>query len=149
MIRPCTRVDEPGWLEMRQALWPEASRAEHLDEMQTFLDQPQRYGQFIGLDGAGRPTGFIEAAVRGDYVNGTETSPVAFVEGLYVKPEYRRQGWAASLMRAIEAWARDMGCQELASDAALDNRPSHAAHLALGFEETERVVYFRKVIGDA
>ena len=101
------------------------------------------------MDGAGRPTGFIEAAVRNDYVNGTETSPVAFVEGLYVKPEYRRQGWAAELMRAVEAWARDRGCQELASDAALENAPSHATHLALGFEETERVVYFRKVIGDA
>jgi aminoglycoside 6'-N-acetyltransferase I len=149
MIRPCTRVDEPGWLEMRQALWPEASRAEHLGEMQEFIDQPQRYGQFIGVDGAGRPTGFIEAAVRHDYVNGTETSPVAFVEGLYVRPEFRRQGWAADLMRAVEAWARDRGCQELASDAALENTPSQATHLALGFEETERVVYFRKVIGDA
>ena len=134
---------------MRQALWPEATRAEHLGEMRELVDQPQRYCQFIGLDEAGRPTGFIEAAVRGDYVNGTGTSPVAFVEGLYVKPECRRRGWATALMRVVEAWARDMGCQELASDAALDNTPSHATHLALGFEETERVVYFRKVIGDA
>lgn len=134
---------------MRQALWPDASRAEHLEEMQEFIGQPQRYAQFIGLDAAGHPVGFIEAAMRSDYVNGTETSPVAFVEGLYVKPEYRRQGRAAELMRAVEAWARSRGCHELASDAALENTPSHATHLALGFEETERVVYFRKLIGDA
>jgi aminoglycoside 6'-N-acetyltransferase I len=32
----------------------------------------------------------------------------------------------------------------LASDALLDNGASHAMHRALGFEETERVVFFRK-----
>lgn len=32
----------------------------------------------------------------------------------------------------------------MASDALLDNAGSHAFHEAVGFEETERVVYFRK-----
>jgi hypothetical protein len=41
--------------------------------------------------------------------NGTSSSPVAFLEGLYV-----------------------------------DNPGAHAAHRALGFEETERVIYFRR-----
>lgn len=55
-------------------------------------------------------------------MNGTDSSPVAFLEGLYVAPAGRRQGIAALLV-----------------DTA-----SHAMHLALGFEETERGVYFRK-----
>ena len=33
---------------------------------------------------------------------------------------------------------------ELASDALIDNAVSHGMHRRLGFEETERVVYFRK-----
>jgi aminoglycoside 6'-N-acetyltransferase I len=35
---------------------------------------------------------------------------------------------------------------ELASDADIANAVSHATHRALGFQETERVVYFRKVL---
>ncbi len=31
-----------------------------------------------------------------------------------------------------------------ASDALLENEASHALHLALGFQETERVIFFRK-----
>ncbi|MDB5495666.1 MAG: aminoglycoside acetyltransferase [Phenylobacterium sp.] len=34
----------------------------------------------------------------------------------------------------------------MASDALLDNRESHAFHSAVGFEEAERVVYFRKIL---
>lgn len=92
------------------------------------------------------PIGFVEAALRTDYVNGTESSPVAFVEGIYVVLEARRKGVAAALISAVESWARSLGCTELASDALLDNQSSHAFHRALGFEETERVVYFRKAL---
>lgn len=143
-VRPCAGAQEPGWLALRQALWPEGSAAEHEEEMRSFVATPERYGQFIGLDEAGQALGFVEVAMRHDYVNGTESSPVAFVEGLYVRPDSRRCGLGAALMAAAEAWARSQGCSELASDALLDNRVSHQTHLALGFEETERVVYFRK-----
>ncbi|MEC5398721.1 aminoglycoside 6'-N-acetyltransferase [Uliginosibacterium sp. H1] len=89
--------------------------------------------------------GLVEAALRHDYVNGTDSSPVVFLEGLYVTPEARRQGVAVELVAAVEEWARKRGCHELASDAALDNLTSHATHHALGFAETERVVvFFRK-----
>jgi aminoglycoside 6'-N-acetyltransferase I len=39
-----------------------------------------------------------------------------------------------------------MGCSEFASDTLLDNVESHKFHAALGFQETERVVYFRKIL---
>lgn len=149
MIRPCTTAEQPTWLALRQALWPDATREEHLAEMQAFVEAPQRYGQFLAVDALGQGEGFIEVSLRHDYVNGTDTSPVAFVEGLYVRPACRRQGRGAALMAAAEAWARAQGCSELASDAPLHNRTSRRAHLALGFEETERVVYFRKRLGGA
>lgn len=144
-IQPCTSVDQLGWLELRMALWPEGQPDTHRREMAAFLAQPERYGQFVayGADGA---AGFAEAAIRTDYVNGTESSPVAFLEGIYVPPPARRQGTARALVAAIEQWALGRGCQELASDAHLDNGRSHLVHLAIGFEETERVVYFRKLL---
>ena len=111
--------------------------------MSSFLASPRRYAQFVAYS-AGRPVGFVEAAVRSDYVNGTSSSPVAFLEGIYVVPEARRKRVAASLVLAVAEWARSFGCVEFASDAALDNVVSHAVHRALGFAETERVVFFRK-----
>jgi aminoglycoside 6'-N-acetyltransferase I len=43
--------------------------------------------------------------------------------------------------------ALTVGCREFAWDAAVENEPSHAMHRALGFEKTERVVFFRKSLG--
>jgi aminoglycoside 6'-N-acetyltransferase I len=142
-IKPCTSAEQAGWLQLRMALWP-ADRAEHLPEMQELCEQPGRYAQFIAYSSAGEPQGLVEVALRSDYVNGTESSPVGFLEGLYVDPAFRKQGIAALLVETAEQWVRKQGCTEMASDALLDNTTSHAMHCALGFEETERVVYFRK-----
>lgn len=127
------------------ALWP-ADRDEHLPEMQEQCEQPDRYAQFVAYSHAGEPQGLVEVALRSDYVNGTDSSPVGFLEGLYVDPHFRRQGIARQLVRAAEQWAQEQGCSEMASDAMLENTASHAMHASLGFEETERVVYFRKPI---
>ena len=149
MILPCTSTAQSGWLALRQALWPECPEAEHLTEMQLFVEQPEKYVQFVAYSVDGQPAGLVEAALRTDYVNGTDTSPVAFIEGMYVAPAFRRQGVARSLMRVVADWARTRGCTELASDALLENTASHAMHAALGFEETERVVFFRKLLAPA
>lgn len=146
-IRACVSVDQPGWLALRRALWPEGAEEAHRGEMAAFLAQPWRYGQFVAYGAHGAPLGFAEASIRSDYVNGTESSPVAFLEGIYVAPAARGQGVARTLVAAVERWATARGCGELASDALLDNPASHAMHLALGFHETERVVYFRKPVG--
>lgn len=142
-IKPCTSVEQAGWLQLRMALWP-ADRTEHLQEMQELCAQPGRYAQFLAYSRLGEPQGLVEVALRSDYVNGTESSPVGFLEGLYVDPAFRQQGIAALLVKTAEQWARRQRCTAMASDALLENTVSHAMHRALGFEETERVVYFRK-----
>jgi len=131
-----------GWLALRLRLWPQASAAEHRRDMTDALER----GHFVrvALNENGSAVGFVEAAKRVDYVNGTSSSPVAFLEGLYVEPAARRKGVARALVAAVEAWAKAEGCTELASDSPLENVAAHAAHRALGFEETERVVYFRR-----
>jgi aminoglycoside 6'-N-acetyltransferase I len=69
------------------------------------------------------------------------------LEGIYVRPVWRRQGAARLLCRAVEDWGREQGCREFASDALIDNETSHCMHQALGFEERERVVCYSKLIG--
>jgi aminoglycoside 6'-N-acetyltransferase I len=146
VVKPCTDIGQPGWLALRQQLWPHCPGEEHVAEMSAFLAEPARFAQFIEYDRLGAPVGLIEVAIRTDYVNGAATSPVAFLEGIYVLPEARRSGTARKLVAEAERWALAMGCTELASDAPIENTSSHAMHTALGFVETERVVFFKKVL---
>jgi aminoglycoside 6'-N-acetyltransferase I len=143
-IERCSSLDQPGWVDLRLALWTDASAEEHRAYMAISLAQPERFLGLMMYDENRTPVGFIEGSIRTDYVNGTESSPVGFVEGVYVKAEWRRRGVARQLYAAIGDWARARGCHELASDALLDNVASQRAHIALGFRETERVVYFTK-----
>jgi aminoglycoside 6'-N-acetyltransferase I len=133
-----------AWRQMRQSLWPEMTEAENLDEAEAMMTATSRFFVRIALNREDKPVGFVEATVRNDYVNGCATSPVVFLEGIYVEPWARRQGAARTLVGAVEEWGRKMDCREFASDALLENSDSHSMHRALGFEETERVVYFRK-----
>lgn len=128
---------------MRLALWPDERDVVGHAAMQAWLDDAGK-ATLLALDAEGRAIGFSELCLRHDYVNGTETSPVGFLEGWYVAPQWRARGVGRALVAAGEDWARRQGCREFASDALLANDGSHAAHLACGFEETERVVYFRK-----
>ncbi|MGF6256302.1 aminoglycoside 6'-N-acetyltransferase [Ensifer sp. LBL] len=137
------------WVEMRVALWPDTPAADHRAEVESCLAEGDRYASFLCEDEAGVAAGFAEASIRHDYVNGCETAPVGFLEGIYVLPAYRRRGVARALITAVERWATSRGCQELASDTATDNLRSQSLHMALGFEETERVVYFRKELSPA
>ncbi|EJK87770.1 aminoglycoside 6'-N-acetyltransferase [Rhizobium sp. AP16] len=134
-----------AWLRLRAELWPSSSMEYHRAELTQILTKENAIA-FIACDQTGHAVGFAEATLRHDYVNGCKTSPVLFLEGIYVRREYRRQGVAQSLCRTVADWGRAAGCQEFASDALLDNVESHAFHDALGFEETQRVVYFRKLL---
>ena len=77
---------------------------------------------------------------------GVPGAPVAYLEGWYVDPDVRRDGLGSRLLRAAEAWARANDFAEMASDAELHNETSLTAHSALGFEEVERQVCFRKTL---
>jgi len=77
-------------------------------------------------------------------VEGTETSPVGYLEGIFIEDAYRRKGFAKQLLTACETWAKEQGCTEFASDCELTNTESLKFHLGLGFEEANRVICFKK-----
>lgn len=144
----CVESDLADWVDLRLQLWPGDHAEEFFEEARDILAHPQRFGAWLARDEQGRALGLAEASVRSDYVNGTHGSPVLFLEGIYVRGGARRRGVARALVRAVQAWGRARGCVDFASDAALDNTVSHALHHALGFVETERVVFFRKPLDD-
>ncbi len=88
--------------------------------------------------------GFAQCQLRHDYVEGTDSSPVGYLEGIFVEESYRNKGCAKDLLKQCEAWAKNMGCIEFASDCELDNTGSLAFHLKMGFEEANRVICFTK-----
>gem|GEM_PF-5395324 len=47
-------------------------------------------------------------------------------------------------MEADEHWSRDSGCRGIGSDIGTFNHLSHGVHAALGFEDVEPIVIFRK-----
>ena len=132
------------WVRLRHALWNDG-----LDALDAQLELLERaavpYAGFLACANGEHAVAFAEASLR-PYVNGCETSPVVFLEGIYVEPYVRRQGLARRLAGEIEDWGKHAGCTEFASDIRAENRDSHAMHVALGFVETERVIYFRRPV---
>ena len=148
MIERCTSGEDAGWLALRDGLWPQP-RDLQLGEMAAIAAEPRRYAAFVAYGHDREPVGFAEAALRTDYVNGAQSSPVAFLEGLYVAPRARRRGIGRALVGEVCRWARALGCREVASDALVGNEASQAVHRALGFAETERVVFYRMPLAPA
>lgn len=142
LIRSIQPIDIAEWLRMRLLLWPDHSAAEHLAEMEVLLADPEAE-TLVAVRPDGRLGGFLETGQR-KYAEGCDTSPVGYIEGWYVDEDLRRDGIGGTLVRAAEDWARSRGCQDMASDCLLDNLASLSAHLALGYEEVERLIHFRK-----
>ncbi len=90
--------------------------------------------------------GFAQCGLRRDYVEGTEPSPVGYLEGIFVEPAHRHRGIARQLLSACENWASGKGCTEFASDCELANDASLAFHLTMGFAEANRIICFAKKI---
>lgn len=88
--------------------------------------------------------GFAQCGLRNDYVEGTDTSPVGYLEGIFVAEEYRNKGVAKTMLEACQQWAKEQGCTEFASDCELVNKDSVKFHLKTGFEEANRIVCFTK-----
>ena len=127
-------------------LWPNHDAAELRDEFAEILKSEQA-ACFLAYE-AGVPVGFAQCQLRHDYVEGTRTSPVGYLEGIFVQPEFRHRGLAKQLIKACESWAKEKGCSEFASDCELGNDASLNFHLSMGFTEANRIVCFTKMLQD-
>jgi aminoglycoside 6'-N-acetyltransferase I len=136
--------DVETWCRMRAALWPDAPEGELMREAEAHLrGEGLLAAVFLCQTASGHTLGMIELSLR-SFADGCRSMPVPYVEGWYVVPEARHRGIGRALVVAAERWARDLGHTEMASDALLGNQESERAHLALGFEEVERAIRFRK-----
>ena len=146
LIRPIDARDLEAWIAMRRVLHDGEDPDELGEEAARFFGGDCVLGLEAVLVcdlGDGRIGGYVEIGLR-NYAEGCRSSPVPYVEAWYVTPEKRGTGIGRALIAAAEAWAVDRGHSELASNAVLENNASERAHKALGFEEVERSIHFRK-----
>lgn len=144
MIKKAEKNDSRCLAEMAIKMWSDND----LDELESEFAETVSSNDgvcFIKYVEA-KPAGFAQCQLRNDYVEGTESSPVGYLEGVFIEPKFRHMGFAKELLNACESWAKEKGCSEFASDCELDNTDSFNFHMATGFEEANRIICFRKDI---
>jgi len=131
------------WLGMYRKLFPDNSDDALLAEIDRIFKSGKRSAYVAQVDE--RPVGFAEYALR-DYANGCHSQPVPFLEGIWIDADYRGQGIAKALVSYLEQLARMAGFTEFGSDVELSNYPSQLMHERLGFQQTEKVIFYRKIL---
>lgn len=144
MVRKAGKKDSRILAELAVQMWDSHTVEELATEFAESLSSKNTafFIQYRDAD----PVGFAQCGLRTDYVEGTESSPVGYLEGIFVKEAFRKNGYARGLLSACENWARERGCTEFASDCELDNADSFRFHMAMGFEEANRIICFKKVL---
>ena len=141
MIRKATTDDLTHVAVLMTELWPHHTVEELVEEC--YQANGSECAFFLAEEN-GSPVAFAQCQLRHDYVEGTEHSPVGYLEGIYVRKSHRGNGIAKALLRASERWAAEQGCEEFASDCELTNSESLAFHLSVGFAEANRIICFTK-----
>ena len=142
MIKSAVKSDARILAELAIQMWKDS----------TVMDLEKGFEELIANEKAvcfikyvdNKAIGFAQCQLRTDYVEGTETSPVGYLEGIFIVEKYRHSGYAKELFIECEKWAKEKNCSEFASDCELDNNDSFNFHIAMGFEEANRIICFRK-----
>ena len=130
--------------ELAVQLWDDHSQSELEQEYEHLITDPDAacFLEYVGDN----PVGFAQCQLRHDYVEGTHSSPVGYLEGIFVVEEYRHKGYARELVAACEKWAMNKKCSEFASDCEIDNETSLSFHIATGFKEAGKIICFNKLL---
>lgn len=128
--------------KLAKMLWPDNAYKE-LHNLFLELIKDEHTVLFLAID-KGEYIGFAQCQLRFDYVEGTNSSPVGYLEGIYVLEEYRHQGIGRELVYACEKWSKSKGCVEFGSDVEFHNTASYEFHLKIGFLEQNRIICFSK-----
>ena len=135
LIRKSKKPDFAAVMKLARKMWPDIKPG----------DLRPRYCFYIAEEDK-RIVGFVLLNIRHDYVPGSTTFPVGYVEGIYVEPKWRKAGVGRMLIEAAEQWTIDKGMSELGSDVKPRNRKSQRFHTKVGFRKEELVVpYIKKV----
>ena len=98
--------------------------------------------EFLYFSSSEEPVAWISLSLRHDYVEGCQNDPTAYLEGIFIIPDYRSQGIGDKLLSFAISWAENRGISQLASDVEFDNQLSQNFHVKYGFREVGRRVHY-------
>lgn len=142
MIKKAEKSDLEQLADLAVLMWGDHTVQELSDEFSGIMLKGNV--QFFLKYEQGILVGFAQCQLRNDYVEGTETSPVGYLEGIFIRENYRHRGYAGELLSECEKWAKANGCMEFASDCEIDNDNSFEFHKAMNFKEANRIICFTK-----
>ena len=143
-LQPITEADWACWQAFRAALYHDLDPALDGEEMRSILSRSDWHCWLV-MGAQSRPIGLVEISLR-NVADGCISSPVPYLEGLYLVPECQGQGIGTRVMAHLDAWCRAEGFTELATDAELSNEQAQRFYRTLGFEEVDRVVVYRRAV---
>ena len=143
-ISPFEPSDYEDWLNFSLALFTQYSR-EELELVHKRRAQLNKNHTLIAKI-HGISVGFVTVSIRSDHVEGTSTSPVGYLESIFVSPDFRNRGVARSLYNEGESWCKQQGCTEMGSDTWHWNTEAREFHNQLGFQEVHTLTHFHKKI---
>lgn len=142
MIDKATKSDCMDIAKLAILMWENHTVEELIEEFEAVIQDKESAIFIVSIDD--KKIGFAQCQLRHDYVEGTKTTPVGYLEGIFIREEYRKQGYAKKMLSKCEEWAKEQGCSEFASDCELENEISIEFHIKMGFEEANRIVCFKK-----
>lgn len=141
LIKSVTEQTVSVWVSFASRVWQTDEQV-----LQEQFTEGKFPFEFLYYSPSNIAVAWISLSLRHDYVEGCQFSPVAYVEGIFVHPDYRGQGIATELLDFADSWAKSHGARELASDTDFENIRSQAFHTKNGFREVSRNIhYIRKV----
>ncbi|MBI5916185.1 MAG: GNAT family N-acetyltransferase [Bacteroidetes bacterium] len=130
------------WHHFREELYDDLDPAYSEAEIHRIANDPNMATYLVFEEVGNAPVGMLELSLR-NIVDGCASSPVAYIDGLYVVENWQGRGIGPQLVAFARQWALGQGCTELAVDTELDNKRAQLFYRKNGFEETFRIVQFR------
>lgn len=140
IFRPASVEDEEPLLRMMRSLAEQEPGAYYFDEpvvrqvLRLFLMTADLGQAWIFFDGE-IPVGYVVLTYGFSFeYHGRD----AFIDELYVEPEYRRKGIGIRAMRFVEERARELGVNALHLEVDQGNEPAAELYRRTGYEDHAR-----------
>jgi ribosomal protein S18 acetylase RimI-like enzyme len=147
-FRPATKGDEANLLRMMRKLAEQEPGAYYFDE--PVVRRVLR--EFLADLNLGRAWIFSEGAAPAGYIVLTQGYSFeyhgrdAFVDELYVEPQYRRRGIARQALRFVEEQAREMGVHAIHLEVDQGNDPALELYRGSGYGDHDRYLMTKRLV---
>lgn len=143
MIRRACSFDVASIVDLAQNHWKMNSEEELADEALSLI-KAKNSVIFIAADES-KLVGFAHCiAKKSISIDNKKRTHVAFLEAIYIKEEYLRQGIASEILENCMIWAKEINCFEMISEFDAAETNLIPFHDRMGFKQAENIVRYTK-----